>query len=75
MEEWDVLLEKLRGEEKWKSGWSEMGGRWMCRWGIGRQETIFLILGKPKGSLVLPNEEKLLLLTSPFHVNVTFLFT
>jgi hypothetical protein len=35
-----------------------------------------LFLGSQKGALFFQmNEEKLLLLTSPFHVNVTFLFT
>jgi hypothetical protein len=51
MEEWDELLEKLRGEEKRKSGWSEMGGRWTCRWGLGGKKQSSLFWGSQKGVL------------------------
>jgi hypothetical protein len=44
-------------------------------WGIERQGTSFLTLGKSKRSHAPPNIEKFLLLTSPTHPKFTFLFT
>jgi hypothetical protein len=49
------------------------GGR--VKWWNWRKGTSFLTLRMSKRSHALPNEERLLLLTSPSHVKLTFLFT
>jgi hypothetical protein len=59
--------------EKWKSGWSEIGGGWSVDGELRVRKNLPYFV-EVKRSLVLPNEEIFFLLTSPFHVNVTFPF-